>query len=399
MLKNKSIFTQAVHSGEKGPLPDFVPVSTPVYNAATYFYESMNDLDAVFAGEKKGYVYTRYGNPTTRALEEAVAVLEGGEAAHAFSSGMAAIHAALLATGLKKGDSIVAAHDLYGATYVLLNTLFRNLGINVYFVDISDLGQVEDVIRRTRPRAFIFEVVSNPLLKLADVPSLIKIAHIAGAEVIVDSTFTTPYLIKPLEYDADYVMHSSTKYMGGHGDVLGGVVVCSQERRDKLYELTKLLGANLGPNEAFLTLRGLKTLPLRMVRHCENALRVAQFLNEHFRISAVFYPGLESHPQHDLASRILRKGCYGGMVSFEIKDAGRKEVFKFFESLELVLPATSLGDIYSLILYPAHSSHRGLTVQERKDIGISDGLVRFSVGIEDPDDIIADLEQALSRIP
>lgn len=398
MLKNKSIFTQAVHSGERGPPPDFTPVSTPVYNAATYYYRSMDDLDAVLAGEKKGYVYTRYGNPTNRALEEAVAVLEGGEAAYTFSSGMAAIHTTLLATGLKKGDTVVAAHDVYGATYALLNTLFRDLGINIHFVDISRLEQVEDITKRNPPKAFIFEVVSNPLLKVADVPRIIEIAHTYHAEVIVDSTFTTPYVIKPLEYKADYVIHSSTKYMGGHGDVLCGVVACSSERRETLYELTKMIGSNLGPNEAFLTLRGLKTLPLRMEQHCSNAAKVAYFLEEHPKIKRVIYPGLESHPQHDLASRIFRENCYGGVVSFEIENAGQKEIFRFFEKLELVLPATSLGDIYSLAMYPAHSSHRALTPEERETIGISEGLVRLSVGIEDPGDIIADLEQALSKI-
>ncbi|MBU7018604.1 MAG: PLP-dependent transferase [Theionarchaea archaeon] len=398
MLKNKSIFTQAVHSGERAPPPDFVPVSTPVYNAATYCYESMEDLDTVLGGEKKGYVYTRYGNPTNRALEEAIAILENGEAAYTFSSGMAAIHTVLLATGLKNGDTVVASHDLYGATYTLLNTLFRNLGIHTYFVDISDHEEMEATIRNENPKALIFEVISNPLLKVAHVPEIIEIAHAHDVEVIVDSTFTTPYLIKPLEYKADYVMHSSTKYIGGHGDVLGGIIVCSSERREKLYELTKFLGANLGPNEAFLTLRGLKTLPLRMARHCINALKVAEFLSEHPKIGRIFYPGLESHPQFSVASKIFRETCYGGMVSFEIKNAGRKEIFKFFEHLQLVLPATSLGDIYSLILYPAHSSHRYMTPEERKRTGISEELVRLSVGIEDPDDIIADLEKALNII-
>jgi len=257
---------------------------------------------------------------------------------------------------------------------------------------------VETAIQDLNAKTLIFEVVSNPLLKVADVPALTDIAHNHRAEVIVDSTFTTPFLINPLEYNADYVMHSLTKYISGHGDVLGGVIVCSQEKREKLYQLTKLLGANMGPNEAFLTLRGLKTLPLRMVRHCKNALKVAQYLNNHPKIATVFYPGLKSHPQHNTASEIFRKNCYGGMVSFEIKDAQQEEVFTFFERLELVLPATSLGDIYSLILYPAHSSHRSLTPEDRRKIGITDGLVRLSVGIEDPDDIIADLEQALHKI-
>lgn len=398
MLKNKSIFTQAVHSGERAQPPDFVPVSTPVYNAATYYYESMEDLDTVLGGEKKGYVYTRYGNPTNRALEEAIAILENGEAAYTFSSGMAAIHTTLLATGLKHGDTVVASHDLYGATYTLLNVLFRDLGIRTHFVDISDHEEVEATIKKEKPRILIFEVISNPLLKVAHVPEVIEIAHDHDVEVLVDSTFTTPYLIKPLEHKADYVMHSSTKYIGGHGDVLGGIIVCSSDRREKLYELTKFLGANLGPNEAFLTLRGLKTLPLRMARHCMNALKVAEFLDGHSKIGRIFYPGLESHPQYSIASRILRENCYGGMVSFEIKNAGQKEIFKFFEHLELVLPATSLGDIYSLILYPAHSSHRYMTPEERRHTGISEELVRLSVGIEDPDDIIADLEKALTII-
>lgn len=398
MLKDKDIFTQAVHSGERSPHPDFTPVSTPVYNASTYLYSSMDDLDLVFAGEKKGYIYTRYGNPTNRALEEAVATLEGGEAAYTFSSGMAAIHAALLATGLRKGEHVVASHDLYGATYTLLNTLFRELGIHVHFVDISNRETVEETIKREKPKTVIFEVISNPLLKVADVPHLVEMAHREDAEVIVDSTFTTPYLLKPFDYNADYVVHSSTKYLGGHGDVLSGVVVCSEERRNILYELTKMLGANLGPNEAFLTLRGIKTLPLRMQRHCENAVKVADALTRNPRIERVIYPGLKSHPQHILASEMFRKDCYGGMVSFEIKGAGKKEVFTFFEALTLVLLGTSLGDIYSLILYPAHSSHRALTPEERKKIGISDGLVRLSVGIEDAEDIIHDVEQALKKI-
>jgi cystathionine beta-lyase/cystathionine gamma-synthase len=397
MLKDTSIYTQAVHAEGRRVASDFMSVSTPIYNSSTYFYESMDDLDAVFAGTKKGYVYTRHGNPTNRALEKALAVLEGGKAAYTFSSGMAAIHAALLATGLKKGDHIVAAQDLYGSTYALLTTLFKDLGIHTHFVDITDLEQVEAVISRTVPKTLIFEVISNPLLKVANVPGIIDVAHIHNMKVVVDSTFTTPYLIKPLQYGADFIIHSVTKYINGHGDVLGGAVICPEEKT-RLEEVTKLLGATLGPNEAFLALRGLKTLPLRMARHCENAMKVANYLCGHSRIQKVFYPGLSSHPQHTLASKIFRRNCYGGMVSFEIKDAGQKGIFTFFESLNLLLPATSLGDIHSLVLYPAHTSHRLLTSQQRERIGITDGLVRLSVGIEDPADIIADLEQALQSI-
>lgn len=393
-----SIFTQAVHAGERGPRPDFTPVVTPIYNSVGYLYENMDKLDAVFAAEREGYVYSRYGTPTNAALEQAVAILEGGEAALSFASGMAAIHATLLATGLEAGQSVVAAHDVYGATYALLANLFTSLGVRVRFVDIADLASVEQAIVEEKPRAVFCEIISNPLLKVTNVPAIAELAHAHGAEVIVDSTFATPYLVRPLSLGVDYVVHSSTKYLGGHGDVLGGVVVTSAERRARLWELIKLTGGNMSPNQAWLTMRGLKTLPLRMAQHCHNAAAVANWLAEHPRIAKVNYPGLPSHPQHAVATRLFREGCYGGMVSFEVADAGRTEVFRFMEALKLVLPATTLGDVYSLALYPAHSSHRALSPEERAAIGIGEGLVRLSVGIEDVGDIIADLEQALEKI-
>jgi len=310
---------------------------------------------------------------------------------------MAAIHAALLAAGVKAGTTVVAAQDVYGATYALLSRLFSTLGVRTRFVDIASLAAVEQAIVEEKPSVVLFETVSNPLLKVADTPALVEIAHRHGAEVIVDNTFASPYLFQPLAHGVDYVLHSTTKYLGGHGDVLGGVVVTSAERCVTLRELTKLVGGNLGPNEAWLTMRGLKTLPLRMAQHCRNAARVAAWLQDHPRISRVNYPGLTDHPQHAVATRLFRSGCYGGMVSFEIADADQARVFAFMEALRLILPATSLGDVYSLIMYPAHSSHRALTPEERAQIGIGEGLVRLSVGIEDVEDIIADLEQALER--
>jgi cystathionine beta-lyase/cystathionine gamma-synthase len=404
MLTNLSIFTQAVHAGERGPRLDFTPVVTPIYNSVGYLYESMDQLDAVFAAEREGYVYPRYGTPTNVALERAVATLEGGEvaevsaAALSFASGMAAIHAALLATGLEAGQAVVAAQDIYGATYALLANLFTALGMRVRFVDITDLPSVEQVILEEKPKAVLCEVISNPLLKVADVPAVAGLAHNHGAEMIVDSTFATPYLVQPLTLGADYVVHSSTKYLGGHGDVLGGVVITSTERRKRLWELIKITGGNLGPNQAWLTMRGLKTLPLRMAQHCRNAAAVAAWLDEHPKIAKVNYPGLSGHPQHDVATRFFRKDCYGGMISFEIAGADRAQVFRFMEALRLILPATTLGDVYSLALYPAHSSHRALSPEERATIGIGEGLVRLSVGIEDTEDIIADLDQALEQI-
>ena len=390
--------TRAVHAGTPSPCPDFVPTVTPIHPSVTYLYERMEDLDGVFAGTRQGYVYARYGNPTVAALEEAVAVLEEGETGLAFASGMAAIHAALLATGARAGSAVVAAQDIYGATYALLDQLMRSQGVTVRFVDVSDLDAVEAACAQLRPVALLVETISNPLLKLADLRGLAGVAHRHGAALLVDNTFATPCLVQPLNLGADVVIHSSTKYLGGHGDVLGGVVVTSQDRRASLFEVLKLTGANLGPQEAWLVLRGIKTLPLRMRQHCENGLAVARWLGAHPRVSRVLYPGLPSHPQHALAEQLFEGRGYGGMVSFDLAGAGQPEVFRFFESLRLCLPATTLGDVYTLVLYPAHSSHRALSPEERARIGIGDGLVRMSVGIEAVEDILNDLEQALDTL-
>ncbi|MBU7035050.1 MAG: PLP-dependent transferase, partial [Theionarchaea archaeon] len=287
----KSIFTLALHAGSP-PAPDFIPVVPPIYTAVTYTYPFMKDMEAVFSGEKSGYVYARHGAPTTASLEKAVAALEGGDAALAFSSGMAAIHAALLATGIKKEDCILAANDLYGATRTLLAQHYQNMGIKTYFVDIFNLQQVEDTLETAAPKVLFFESISNPLLRVANIPELTALAHQYNTRVIVDSTFATPYLITPLQHGADLVVHSSTKYISGHGDALGGVVTYHREFQEPLYDISKMLGATLGPFEAYLTLRGLKTLPLRMKRHCENALAVAECLKKNPRIRAVHYPGL-----------------------------------------------------------------------------------------------------------
>ncbi len=397
-LKRHSIHTQAVHAGERGPRPDFTPVSTPIYHTVGYVYDSMADLDAIFGGTRPGFVYPRYGTPTNEALERAIATLEGGETALSFASGMAAIHAALLAAGVGAGQAVVAAQDLYGATYSLLDRLFRGWGVRVRFVDITDLLAVEQAVEEVQPRVLLCEIISNPLIKVADVPRLAEVAHACGADLLVDNTFATPYLYRPLADGADYVIHSTTKYLGGHGDVMGGVVVTSAANRERLFEVVKMVGGNLGPTEAWLTLRGIKTLPLRMAQHCRNAMEVARWLVGHPRILRVNYPGLDSHPQHGLAAELFREGGFGGMISFEIADADRGTVFCFMEALELVLPATTLGDVYSLTLHPASSSHRALTPEQRAQVGIGEGLVRLSVGIEAASDIIADLEQALAQV-
>ena len=398
MAKYKSIFTRAVHVGERGPKPDFKPVSTPIYNSVGYLYEDLKDLDAVFGNERPGYVYARYGSPTNSALEEVLADLEEGEAALTFGSGMAAVYAALMAAGVKTGASLLSAFDVYGATYAICARLLPDWGVKTKFVDVTDLGEVQRVLAELKPAAIILETISNPLMKVADIPAITKLAHRAGAKVIVDNTFATPVLYQPLKHGVDFCVHSTTKYIGGHGDVLGGAIVSSKANRKILHEIIKMTGGNLGPAEAWLTLRGIKTLPLRMRQHCTNAMEVAKRLQGHPQISKVNYPGLGDHPQHELAMKLFPEGLFGGMISFEIKNAGKKEVFRFMESLDLVLPATTLGDVYSLTLYPAMSSHRALTPEERKKGGISDGLVRLSVGIEEVGEIIGDLEQALAKI-
>lgn len=397
-LSKKTFQTRAVHAGERTPAPDYTPVATPIWPAVGYLYESMDDIDAVFAGSKQGYVYLRYASPTVSAFEAAVASLEGAEAAQAYSSGMAAIHACLLAAGVKAGTSVVAALDLYGATFTLLRGLFASLGASVRMVDVSNLEEVEAALKETSPIVLLTETISNPLLKVADVPSLVDLAHRYGAVLLVDNTFASPYLFNPLKQGADYAIHSATKYLSGHGDVLAGVVATSAENKNKLYELNKLIGSVLGPFEAWLALRGLKTLPLRVAQQFRNAKQIAEWLHSHPRISKVNYPGLPDHPQHDLAERLFEGKGYGGVLSFEIKGAEKTAVFRFMESLSVCLPATTLGDIYSLVLHPATSSHRSLTVEERMRIGIPDGLVRLSAGIESAEDILADLESALARM-
>ena len=397
-LRSLDFATRAVHAGERMPRPDFTPVSTPIYPSVGYLYDDMADLDAIFAGTRAGYVYTRYGNPTVKAFEEAMAVLEEGEAALAFGSGMAAIHATLLGLGLRAGSAAVVSRDVYGTTYALFGKLLASQGVTVRFVSITDLVEVETACAELRPAVLFVETVSNPLLKVADLAALARVAHTHGAELVVDNTFATPYLCRPLALGADVVIHSATKYVGGHGDVLGGVVVTSAERWQAIHEVQKATGGNLGPQEAWLLLRGIKTLPLRVRQQCSNALEVANGLARMGGIARVIYPGRPDHPQHGVATRLFRGLGYGGMVAFELRSGGQARVFRFFEALKLCLPATTLGDVYTLVLYPAHSSHRALSAQERAAVGIGEGLVRMSVGIESPQDILDDVKQALGTL-
>lgn len=394
-LSRKAFETRAVHAGERAPAGEYTPVSTPIYPAVGYVYESMDDLDAVFGGSKPGFVYSRYATPTVVAFETAVASLEAAPAAQAYSSGMAAVHAALLAAGARAGTSVVAALDLYGATFTLLRSLLDSLGVHIRMVDVSLHDDVEAAFRERQPVALFVETVSNPLLKIADVPLLADLAHRHGAALLVDNTFASPYLFNPIRHGADYVIHSATKYLSGHSDVLAGVVATRADNKSTLFELNKLVGSVLGPFEAWLALRGLKTLPLRMRQQCESARQVAAWLAAHPRVARVNHPSLPDHPQHALAQRLFDGKGYGAVLSFEIKDADKRAAYRFMERLRLCLPATTLGDIYSMILHPATSSHRSLTADERARIGIPDNLVRLSTGIEALEDILADLDSAL----
>jgi cystathionine beta-lyase/cystathionine gamma-synthase len=399
MEKNRKAFaTRAVHAGERQSAPDWTPVVAPIHPSVGFIYESMEDLDGVFAGTKDGYVYPRYGSPTVAAFESAVADLENGEAAHAFSSGMAAIHVALLAAGVRPGTSILSAADVYGATFALVQKLLSELGIASRHVDVTDLAAVERALAETRPRVLIAETISNPLLKVANQPALTRLAHQYGAQVLIDNTFASPYLFNPCGAGADYVIHSATKFIAGHGDVMAGIVVTSAQNRSRMYEINKMIGSNLGPFEAWLAIRGLKTLPLRMGRQSETALRVSEWLERHPAVARINYPGLPSHPQHEVAARLFEGRGFGALLSFEIAGADQAVVFRFMEALRLCQPATTLGDVYTILLHPATSSHRALSAEERARVGISDGLVRVSVGIEDPGDIIADLDQALASV-
>ena len=377
-MTQQDIRTKLVHAGERRGLPEAQPVATPIYASATFTYDSMAEIDQVFSGERQGFIYTRYGNPTTAALEEAVRVVEEGATACAYATGMAAVHAALLACDLKSGSTVLASQDVYGATTNLLNTILVNFGVKTVHVDFSDLETVRTKARELRPQVLIAETISNPLLKVCDIEACVQIAHENGARLIVDNTFASPYLRQPLKLGADLVVHSATKYLSGHADAMGGLVVSRDEMdAPALFSVMKLVGGVLGVWDAHEILRGLKTLALRMERQCENASKLASYLKEHKGIGRVHYPGL------------------GALVSIELSDNTQEAAFRFMDGLKMCVRSSSLGDVFTSVLHPATASHRDFLPARRQELGIVDGLVRISVGIESIDDIIADIEQAL----
>jgi len=383
--------TRAVHAGDQHAPPAGISTTLPIYPATAFVYESAEELEAVIAKEQGGYVYSRWGNPTTRALEEAVAELEATDDAVAFGSGMAAVHAALLLDA-RAGDHILASPDVYGATYTMLTGLLPSLGITTSFVDMQDLPAVERTLQE-QPASLVFlETISNPLLHIANLPAIAELAHASGATVVVDNTFASPCLVQPAALGADTVLHSSTKYLAGHGDVTGGVVASNAKRVAALRDLSNLLGATPGPFESWLTLRGIRTLALRMRQHGENAQAVAAWLQTQPGVSAVHYPG------GGTADRVFLGANRGGMVAFELEGAHQADVFRFLNALKLIKVATTLGDVQSLVLYPVMSSHRWVPAETRRELGISDGLLRLSVGIEDLSDLVEDLEGGLRAV-
>ncbi|MFN2577838.1 MAG: PLP-dependent aspartate aminotransferase family protein [Pyrinomonadaceae bacterium] len=393
---NFDIATQVVHAGEKEKAPTGQPTTTPIYASATYTYESMEQMDKVFAGEIAGYVYTRHGNPTVAVLQEAIREIEEGATACAYASGMAALHAALFACELSPGSTVLASQDLYGATTNLLLNIFAPLGIKTITADYDDLAGLRAKALAVKPRALIAETISNPLLKLCDIEACANIAHEAGARLIIDNTFASPYLCQPLKHGADLVVHSATKFLGGHADAMGGIAISRDEiDRATLIGVMKLVGGVLSPWEAHEILRGLKTLGVRMDRHCQNARTLAAHLQHDSRISRVYFPELTEGDQQT-KSRLLRKDHFGALVTIELKDNTREAAFRFMDALKLCVRSTSLGDVFTSMLHPATASHRDLSPVRRRELGISDGLIRISVGIESIDDIIADIEQALA---
>jgi methionine-gamma-lyase len=383
--------TRAIHHGYD-PVENQGSLVPPMYLSATFAFPSVEYGGRCFAGEEQGYFYTRISNPTLALLEGRMASLEGGEAAVAFSSGMGAITSTLW-TLLRPGDEILADRTLYGCTFAFLQHGIGQFGVRVRHIDMSNLDAVKAALT-SQTKVLYFESPANPNMRLADIAAIAELAHRNGAQLVVDNTYCTPYLQRPLELGADVVVHSATKYLSGHGDVTAGIAVASKAIVDRirLYGLKDMTGAVMSPQDAFLLMRGLKTLAIRMERHCDSAEQVAAMLAAHPAVEVVHFPGLSSFPQHELAKRQMRR--YGAMIAFELK-GGEPAGKRFMNTLKLFTRAVSLGDCESLAQHPASMTHSTYTPEERAAHGISEGLVRLSVGLEDVPDVLDDVKQAL----
>ena len=383
--------TLAVHAGE-APCKVTGAVDTPIYQATTFAAEDSEEMAALYSGEKPGYMYTRYGNPTVHALEEKVAALEAGEAAQAFATGMAAVSSSILGF-VKTGDHVVAARSLYGATYNFLNRKLPAMGASTTFVQSTRPEDFEKAIQ-PNTRLIYFESPSNPILEILDVEALAAVARAHGIPSMMDNTFASPALQQPLKLGISAVLHSATKYLCGHGDAMGGITIGSKDYIEHLnHDVLRDFGGVMSPFTAWLMLRGIRTLHVRMPAHCSNAQKVAEFLDYHPQVERVYYPGLVKHPGHELARRQMK--AFGAMMSFEAK-GGYESGKRVMDGVKIFLRAASLGDTRSLIVHPASTSHRAVPREQRESIGITDGLVRLSVGIEAVEDLIQDLDQALA---
>ncbi|MBN2367177.1 MAG: aminotransferase class I/II-fold pyridoxal phosphate-dependent enzyme [Calditrichaeota bacterium] len=392
-LSKAKFATLCVH-GSGGVDPLTGAISIPIYQSSTFAFKNAKQGAALFAGDEEGYVYTRLGNPTQAALEREMAFLEGGEAALCFASGMGAISGIIMAL-CRNGDNMVSTDTVYGGTHNLYKETLPLWDIQAREVNAINLNKVEEAIDQ-KTRLIFIESPANPTLSVIDIAGCAAIAHRHKIPLVIDNTFATPYLQRPIELGADIVIHSATKYIGGHGDTIAGVVVGKKEFIDGLRaKILRDIGAVISPLNAWLLLRGLKTLPVRMDRHCSNALEVAKFLSLHPKINWVRYPGLTTHPQYELAARQMKK--FGGMITFEVK-GGRTAGEKLMNSVGLITLAVSLGDCDSLIEHPASMTHSTYSEEELKEVGISEGLIRLSVGLEDSSDIITDLKLALKKI-
>lgn len=392
-LHNVGYNTKIIHAGQS-PDPATGALATPIHQTSTFVFENAAQGAARFALQEDGYIYTRLGNPTQHALEEKMAALEHAEAALAVASGITAI-ATTFWTLCGQGDHIVASDTLYGCTHALLSHSMPKFGIEVTFVDASNPDNIRKAMQPNTKVVYI-ETPANPTLEIIDIAQAAQIAHAHNVKLAVDNTFMSPYCQRPLDLGADIVVHSATKYINGHGDVIAGIMCGHKDFIDqaRLVGIKDITGGCISPFNAWLTLRGLKTLGVRMERHCQNAMEVANYLAQHPAVEKVNYPGLASHPQHQLAK--TQMSHFGAMISFEIKggvEAGRRVM----DSVQLCLLAVSLGDTETLIQHPASMTHSPVPREERLKAGITDGLIRLSVGLEDTKDIIADLEQAIAK--
>lgn len=389
--KSKGFSTEAVHGGElrdsKGA------VVSPIYETSVFAFKSTKELIDVINEKAEGYIYTRYDNPTVRAVEKKVTFLEKAEDAAAFSSGMAAVTSTIF-TLVSSGDHVISTMDLYGGTLMFFQEFLPRLGVSVSFVEAASHAEIEKALRGNT-RVIYAETPTNPTLKVVDLHKIAALAKKNGVTTVIDSTLASPYNLRPIEFGVDVVVHSATKYLGGHNDVTAGIVCGSKDFIQKLKKTRKIFGGTLDPIAAWLLLRGLKTLALRMERHNKNGMLVAKYLEKHPKVKKVYYPGLPSHPQHSIAKKQM--SGFGGVVSLEIKGGFEKTV-KFVESLKLCTLAASLGGTETLVTQPATSSHYFISPEQRLKAGITDQLIRLALGIEDPEDIISDLEEALNKI-